>query len=126
MVDIELKRLRKQIAKEREKLSKQQEITKIQDEKIKLRRELVLLKSPAKRGFSKLSRRFGRGLKVTSKKVGKVLLKQGRLIQEQQERENRAQSKPETLRVKSGQRKSKKKKRSPVQREVGIFGNLDF
>ncbi|KKK75625.1 hypothetical protein LCGC14_2871860, partial [marine sediment metagenome] len=60
MVDIELNRLRKQIAEQRRKLAKQQEIVKTQEQKRILRKELALLKSPTRRTTSKLGKRLGR------------------------------------------------------------------
>ncbi len=147
MVDLELSRLRKQIAEERRKLAKQQQIGKTQEEKRILKKELAFLKSPSRRITSKLGRRLGRGLKITGKKVGKALLKQVRLIQEQQERERRVQLKLKKLQIKTSRkqpklilvqrkksskkkgkkRKSRKQRRSvPMQGDNSIFGGIDF
>ena len=146
MVDIELKRLRKQIAEQRRKLAKQQEIVKTQEQKRILRKELALLKSPTKRTASKLGKRLGRGLKITGKKVGKALLKQARLIQEQQERERRAQLKLKKLQISASRKqpkvifvkrekpskkrgkkgKARKRQRTVAQIDNGVFGSLDF
>lgn len=146
MVDIELNRLRKQIAEQRRKLAKQQEIVKTQEQKRILRKELALLKSPTRRTTSKLGKRLGRGLKITGKKVGKALLKQARLIQEQQERERRAQLKLKKLQISASRKqpkvifvkrekpskkrgkkgKARKRQRTVAQIDNGVFGSLDF
>ena len=83
-----------------------------------MRREIFLLKNPKKIEFAK---RFGRGLKITGRKVGSALIKQGKLIAAQQERDRRL----EIARGRMRKRKVKVRKGSGTD-GFNPLGNLDF
>ena len=124
--DGELEQLRRELREGEKEVRRASERTQIELQKSKIRKQLLLLRNPRKVA---LTRRLGRGFKVTGKKIGKTLLKQGRLISEQQERDRRLEvargkrvSKPVKI------RKSKKKKVSSNNLGVGGFDltRLDF
>ncbi|MHA1482095.1 MAG: hypothetical protein ACTSQA_01490 [Candidatus Heimdallarchaeaceae archaeon] len=89
MVDSELRKLKKQIAKARTEIAKREELAKTKAERRKLQSELSLLKSPTKRTAIQLAKRLGRGFKFISVKTGKAIREQAILIKEQQEREKK-------------------------------------
>ncbi|KKL80431.1 hypothetical protein LCGC14_2004820 [marine sediment metagenome] len=108
--DDELKNLQRQLREGERKVKRAEDITQIEFEKRKIRKQLLLLKNPRKVA---LARRLGRGFKITGKKVGKALIKQGKLISEQQERDRRlSTAREKTLSRPVKIRKSKKKKGS--------------
>ncbi len=120
--DEELKILRRQLREGERQVTREQEKTQIELEKSKIRKQLLLLRNPRKVA---LARRLGKGFRITGKKIGKALIKQGRLISEQKERDRRlitAREKSLSKPVKI--RKSKKKKSS----NANVFDpfNLDF
>ncbi len=122
MADKELEKLRRELAAGEEKVRIAEAKADIQIEKSGLRKKLLLLKHPKKIALAK---RFGRGFKVTGKKVGTALIKQGRLIAAQQERDRRldvAREKMLSRPVKV--RKGKKKKR--ISNNDRGFNPLDF
>ena len=113
--DRELERLKKEIAQEKKKFQQQSNIAKKIKLKQELKRELFELKNPKK--FT-LGRRLKKGLKITGGKFGKAILKQGRLIKEQQEREQHRERKHKRL-----PKLTKKRKSSGG---FNPFGELDF
>ena len=107
--DKELELLRKQLAEGQSKVKLAETKAGIEIEKSKIRKELILLKHPKKIALAK---RLGRGFKVTGRKVGTALIKQGKLIAQQQERDRRIEVAREKIISKPVKvRKSKKKKR---------------
>ncbi len=107
--DKELELLRKQLAEGQSKVKLAETKAGIEIEKSKIRKELILLKHPKKIALAK---RLGRGFKVTGRKVGTALIKQGKLIAAQQERDRRIEVAREKILSKPVKvRKSKKKKR---------------
>lgn len=107
--DKELEELRRQLAAGQKKVRREESKVDIEFKKSKLRKQLFLLKHPKKVALAK---RFGRGLKVTAKKIGIALVKQGRLIAAQQERDRRLEvARTKTFGKPVRIRKGKKKKR---------------
>lgn len=122
--DAELERLRKQLAEGQEKVRTAEAKAGIEIEKSKIRKQLILLKHPKKIA---LARRLGRGFKITAGKTGKALIKQGRLIATQQERDRRLEVAREKMFGKKVKvRKSKKKKRVGSNNQMFDLTRLDF
>lgn len=139
MVDKELQKLRIEIEEEKKEIRKLQMMARTSEEKTQLRRELFLLKNPTARTAVSLGKRFARGGKVVSKKVGGFLMKQGKLIADQQERERRIQDnfakRPKIITRKKTKFKTKKIKRrvmrkQPIRKRTletfDPLGSLDF
>ena len=116
--DKELENLRKQLASRKRILRQVQFKYTIEQEKTRLRKEIFLLKHPKK---IELAKRFGRGLKITGRKVGSALIKQGKLIAQQQERDRRL----EIARGRMRKRKVNVRKGSGTD-GFNPLGNLDF
>ena len=85
---VSIKELQKSIAEEKVKLKKAQSFESKEIERSKLKKELFMLqhkKAIATGGKgARLLRKAGRGILKASKKVAPVIIKQGRLIREQQ------------------------------------------
>ena len=121
--DSELITLRKQLKEGQREVTQAGEKARIELEKRKIRKQLILLKHPRKVA---LARRLKRGLKITGKKVGTSLIKQGKLIAAQQERDRRLEVAREKMLSKPIKiKKSKKKKSSNAGRDFDPF-RLDF
>ncbi len=121
MVDKELERLKREITQERLKVKRQSNIAKQINVKKVLKRELFELQNPRK--FT-LARRLKRGFKIGAKKVGKGLLKQGRLIKEQQERDTKVTK--SIQRVRKTKRLPKLTKKRKSSGGASFFAPLDF
>lgn len=139
MVDKELRKLRREIEEEKKEIRRLQLRARTTKEKTQLKRELFLLKNPTARTAVDIGKRFARGGKIVSKKVGGFLVKQGKLIAEQQERERRIEEnfakRPKIITKKKTKFKVKKIKRTPLKkrtikkRSLETFdplGSLDF
>ncbi len=119
--DIELKKLRKELAASRQKIKVARSKADIEIEKRRIKRELFLLRNPKKVIFAKDA---GKALKRTGKIVGTAVLKQARLIKAQQERDARiAQAreqrfKPKKIKVRKSPRKT--------SQGFNLFDDLDF
>lgn len=114
-----LKELQVQISRERAKISKAQQ-------RRRLTSELQELRLGQKVGV-RLARRFGRGLKETTKKVGGALSRQAQRIAAAQQQERLAQAR---IRTKTKIRRPKKKTRRTTSTngfDMGsIISPLDF
>ena len=122
--DKELEELRKELKAGQEKVRTAEAKAGIEIEKSKIRKQLILLKHPKKIA---LARRLGRGFKITAGKTGKALIKQGRLIAAQQERDRRLEVAREKMFGKKVKvRKSKKKKRVGSNNQMFDLTRLDF
>ncbi len=122
--DKELEELRKELKAGQEKVRTAEAKAGIEIEKSKIRKQLILLKHPKKIA---LARRLGRGFKITAGKTGKALIKQGRLIATQQERDRRLEVAREKMFGKKVKvRKSKKKKRVGSNNQMFDLTRLDF
>ena len=120
--DIELEKLRRELAAGKEKVEQAEAKAEIQLEKTQIRKQLILLKHPKKIALAK---RFGRGFKVTGKKVGTALIKQARLIEAQQERDRRLDVARERMLSRPVKVRKGKKKKSSREKEFNPFA-LDF
>lgn len=116
--DKELEELRKQLAEGQIKVKRAEEKSNIELEKARIRKELILLKHPK---TVALGRRFGRGLKVTGKRVGSALIKQGKLIAAQQERDRRLEVAREKMLSRKVKVRKGKKKGTPSQIGLSPF-----
>lgn len=113
-----LKQLEKQVARQRKLLANKQ-VKQLEKRKIKsLKRELVILKSPRKQKLSEIGSRIKRGGKILAKKTGSVIIKQARLIKEEQIRQNK-------LATKTSKRVRKKVKKTQSD-SLGFLQPLDF
>lgn len=115
MVSQKLEQLKRRIARQREILTRERQLIDETRETKALQRELAILKSPGKRQARETISRFKQGFKVLSRKgkvlsikVGKSIIKQARLIKEQQERDAREDRKRIHPMVKKVKRKLKR------------------
>lgn len=124
-MDNELEKLRRELKAGRKRVSESQEKANIEIEKSQIRKKLLLLRHPKKVA---LAQRFGRGFKVTGKKVGQTLIKQGKLIAAQQERDRRLEVARVKILSKPVKVRKSKKTKSSSQMGVGGFDltRLDF
>lgn len=118
---VTIKQLQRSIAQEREKLGKVRGKEALEIEKSKLQTELFKLKhrkaiATGGKG-ARLLRKAGKGILRAGKKVAPVIIKQGRLIREQQLRDD-------AIARKLAKRKKPKTKKQP--QGFNPLGNLDF
>jgi len=117
--------LKREIAGHKMKIAKETTFSKSLTKKQQLNRELLALKHrklievgiKAKR----LSKRFGKAILKTGKKVAPIVQKQVKLIRDQQLRDDAI----ENARAKR-YKKKKQKKSTKRKNDLGIFSNLDF
>ncbi len=117
--DKKLERLRKELALGEAQVKQEQERADIEVQKSQLRRKLVLLKNPKKVA---LARKFKAGFKSTAKTIGRSLLKQGKLISAQQERDRRLDVAREKQLVKVPKSRKRKKLKSVSNINLSIGG----
>lgn len=118
---VTIKQLQRDIARERKKLGKVRGKETLEIEKSKLKKELFMIQhqkaiAGAGKG-ARLLRKAGRGILKAGKKAAPVIIKQGRLIREQQLRDD-------AIARKLAKTKKPKPKKQP--QGFGVFGNLDF
>lgn len=120
-----ISQLRKEIAEQRRRIAKETEISKVISEREQLSKELFLLKHKKLIGTGakakRLAGRFGKALLKVGQKAAPVIKKQAQLIRDQQLRDDALAMKRLKIKAKTI-RKSKPKK----QKDLGVFGNLDF
>lgn len=106
---VTIKQLQKQIADKKARIKKAQDNRDLRLEKDKLSNELRLLnRGPGTTRNIELARRTGRGFKRLAIAGGKALIKQGRLIKEQQERDAALQRRSSKVVAKGIKRRGKK------------------
>ena len=123
-----IKQLKLEIAEQRKRISKEMNLSKRIYEKQKLSKELFELKHKKLLGAGakskRLSRKFGKALLKVGKKTAPIIKKQAQLIRDQQLRDDaiaRIRSKKQKKIIKKTRKSTPKK-----QKDLGIFGNLDF
>jgi len=116
---VSIKELQKSIAIEREKVRKAQEIEAGEIERSKLKKELFQLKHKKALATSgkgiRLLRKAGKGIISAGKKAAPVILKQGKLIRQQQLRDDAI-----------ARKLAKKKKSKPKKKSQGFNPLEDF
>ncbi len=112
--------LRKQIEVEKRKRTILAKKSELFMERKRLQKELKTLKSPTRRSAIRLGKRLRKGLKVVITKSGKGIIKQAKLIKEQQIRDERTARKQTLKKLKIQKRKASK------SGGIGIFQQLDF
>ncbi len=123
---VTLKQLQKQIARERVKIAEKRRQDELALEKVGLQKELKSLQrsTSSKRNIA-LAKRTGRGLKILGGKVGRAAIRQGKLIRDQQLRDEAKIEKREkeiaAMKKRASKRKVKIKSGSP-----GFLKALDF
>ena len=82
----QIESLRREIEKEKEKIRSQKLVVENVTEKKRLERELLMLRNPRKFAFGQKALMV---LRSGGRKIGRGIIKQARLIKEQQERESK-------------------------------------
>lgn len=117
MVTTEIEKLRRQIKIEQSKISEKKEQQKLQQEKDSLQDQLkVLQRSTSTKRNIVFAQRTGRGFKRIAKAVGGALVRQARLIKEQQLREDAAFRKAGKKIVKTAKKTRKKLSKAAKRR----------
>lgn len=123
-----LAQLRKEIAEQKRRILMEQDVSKTITERQRLTRELLMLKHRKLIGAgakaTKLSKRFGKVILETGKRVAPVITKQARLIREQQLRDDALYS----ARIKKRKTPKRKlvKKKVRTRNNHSPFGSFDF
>jgi hypothetical protein len=123
-----ISQLKREIAEEEKRIIKESKIAKSIAEQQELSKKLFALKHKKLIGSGakakRISKKFGKSLLKVGKRAGPIIQKQAKLIRQQQLRDEKiadARFKKQKKIIKKT-KKSKPKK----QKDLGIFGNLNF